>query len=277
MGEAVARAKSAEAIDVGGSNAEPKEKRTRKTRPYPSASFEETLELGEAIHEHASGGRVRRLTLLEKMAKSPTSSATRDLITNSGKYGVTTGSYKAESLELTTTGALASDPTKQPGDRLAARFQLAIKNVAPFNTLYEAFVGKRLPSHEVMRDVLAAEAPTVDDARECVDLFVVNAKFLGLLRSIGGVETLVSPDDVGASVAGPPPTSESGREQRTEVDDKQTSGVQWPTICFFIAPIGAEGSEERKHSDLVLRQLVEPAHCHQRQQLQEPSLPRLRP
>lgn len=55
-------------------------KRTaRKTRPYPNASFEETLALGIAIHQHASGGPVRRLTLLEKMGRSPTSSATAGL------------------------------------------------------------------------------------------------------------------------------------------------------------------------------------------------------
>jgi hypothetical protein len=247
-------------------NVESSEKRTRKTRPYPSASFEETLELGAAIHEHASGGPVRRLTLLEKMGKSPTSSATRDLITNSGKYGVTTGSYTAESLALTSAGALASDPTKQPAQQLIERFALGITSVAPFKILYDSFVGKRLPSHEVMRDVLASEAPTVDDARECVDLFVVNAKFLGLLRPIGGVETLVSPDDVGAPPTAPatvpaaPAANELHEKQGTS---KDTTGIDWSTMCFFIAPIGSEGSDERKHSDLVLRQLVEPALVEQ--------------
>jgi hypothetical protein len=33
----------------------------------------------------------------------------------------------------------------------------------------------------------------------------------------------------------------------------------WDTICFYITPIGPDGSEERKHSDLFLTSLVEPA------------------
>jgi hypothetical protein len=256
-----AKAGQDEGKDVGKDPAASPEKRTRKTRPYPSASFEETVVLGAAIHEHASGGPVRRLTLLEKMGKSPTSSATRDLITNSGKYGVTSGSYTAESLALTPVGSLASDPTKSPAEQLAVRFELAINSVAPFKILYDSFVGKRLPSHEVMRDVLATEAPAVGDARECVDLFVVNAKFLGLLRPIGGVETLVAPDDVEAPTAPatPAPGQPPAVAARREPPASDTSGIEWSKICFFIAPIGSEGSEERKHSDLVLRQLVEPA------------------
>ena len=237
-------------------------KRTRKTRPYPNASFEETLALGIAIHEHASGGPVRRLTLLEKMGRSPTSSATRDLITNSGKYGITEGSYKAESLSLTEQGSIASDPSTPEAEKVSARFDLAIAGVVPFKVLYDAFVGKRLPSHEVMRDVLSEQAPTVDDARECVDLFVVNATYLGLLRPIGGVETLVSPDDLGQPV-GTPPSDEfvesTGAVGHAAPRPSHTTGIDFAKTCFFIAPIGLEGSEERKHSDLVLRQLVEPA------------------
>jgi len=52
----------------------------------------------------ASGEKVRRLTLLQQMDKSPNSSTTKMLITNSGKYGITKGSYVAEFLELTPTG-----------------------------------------------------------------------------------------------------------------------------------------------------------------------------
>lgn len=263
-------ANESDEVDGGTSTSPAKSqgKRTRKPRPYPNASFEEALELGTAIQVHASGGPVRRLTLLEKMGKSPTSGTTRDLITNSSKYGVTSGSFNAETLGLTELGAIASDPTAQPGQKLAARYELAIRTVVPFRVLYDEYVGKRLPSHEVMQDVLKDQAPTVDETRECVDLFVVNAQFLGLLRPIGGVETLVTPDDVGAS--SPETTS---HEETTTTDGpapgttdhghvvvvSDTSGVDWQRMCFFIAPIGEDGSEARKHSDLVLRQLVEPA------------------
>src|SRR4051812_32984029 len=33
----------------------------------------------------------------------------------------------------------------------------------------------------------------------------------------------------------------------------------WGTICFYITPIGAPDSDQRKHSDLFLSSLVQPA------------------
>ena len=78
--------------------------RTRQARPYPASSFTDALPLGEAIMRHASGEKVRRLTLVQQMDKSPNSGTTKMMITNSGKYGITKGSYAAEYLELTETG-----------------------------------------------------------------------------------------------------------------------------------------------------------------------------
>ena len=261
-----AKADSALTDETTPKEAEPK--RVRKQRPYPSGTFENTLELANAIQLHASGGEVRRLTLLEKMGKSPTSSATRDLITNSSKYGITAGSYTAESLTLTSQGSVASDPTRADAARKSAQFELGIRKVEPFAVLFDAFVGKRLPSHEVMRDLLLQKVKGLDDPRECVDLFVVNAKFLGLLRNIGGVETLVAVEDAFDSSSGdrqdPNQSTSDGPSPATapagvSASPGSVGQVDWENLCFFIAPIGSDGSDERKHSDLFLRQIVEPA------------------
>src|SRR5262249_22950812 len=127
-------------------------KRTRTPRPYPVVSFREATLIGEGIFKFASGERVRRLTLLEKLERNPGSSATNMLITNSGKYGITTGSYAAEFLELTELGRVACDPDSDPQTRLDAQFKLAIAGIVPFKLLYDTYVGKKLPVHEVMKD-----------------------------------------------------------------------------------------------------------------------------
>src|SRR5215831_5365596 len=88
--------------------------RHRQNRPYPASSFKDALPLGEAIMRVASGEKARRLTLLQQMDKSPNSSATKMLITNSGKYGITKGSYVAEFIELTPTGKQAVDFQSPP-------------------------------------------------------------------------------------------------------------------------------------------------------------------
>ena len=78
---------------------------------------------------------MRRLTLLGQLNKSPNSSATRMLITNSSRYDLTSGSYAAEWLALTELGKIATISDTPPREKLAAQFKLAIENVAPFKYL----------------------------------------------------------------------------------------------------------------------------------------------
>src|SRR5262249_15304359 len=103
--------------------------KARTSRPFPASTFEEALEIADGIQKYAAGQRIRRLTLFDKLGKSPESGPSRQLITNSAKYGLTTGSYKAEYIELTSDGRVASSPDANPQDRLSARFKLAIGQI----------------------------------------------------------------------------------------------------------------------------------------------------
>ena len=239
-------------------------RKKRTQRPYPASSFEDALELANQIQKIAAGEKVRRLTLCQKMEKSPTSSTVQMLITNSSKYGITKGSYVAEWLELTPDGKLASAPDGSAKERLRARFRLAIEGIPPFKALYDEYKGKRLPSHEVIGDFLQSAVNNVGDLSECIDTFIVNAKFLGLLQTIAGSEMLLPIEQVvdevketgganpsSALVIAPDPTS--------TVNHVISEKTDWAKTCFYIAPIGAEGSEARKHSDLFLNSIVEPA------------------
>jgi|ERR1700687_3406342 len=141
-----------------------KPSRSRSPRPYPASSFQEALPLAEAIHQYAASQKVRRLTLLQQIQKSPTSSATQMLITNSSKYGITTGSYAAEWLELTPEGAIATALGPLTAPKIAAQFRLAINSIKPFSILYDEYKGERLPSREVMKDILAEQHIATDTA-----------------------------------------------------------------------------------------------------------------
>src|SRR6266852_5881893 len=97
------------------------------------------------------------------MHLSPTSSATQILITSSGKYGLTKGSYAAEHLELTPEGKIATDKNTPIKAKTQTRFNLAIKGIAPFNVLYNRYRGKKLPSHDVLKDVLQEAKLEISD------------------------------------------------------------------------------------------------------------------
>lgn len=265
----------AEASDTNGSSSNTNGSSTRKkrtVRPFPATSFKEALFLAQAIQKHGAGQRTRRLTLFEALDRSPDSGSTRKLITSSVQYGITTGGYSAEWLDLTPTGKIASNPTSPDRARLKASLDLAIIKVPPFNAIYEKYSGSRLPTAEVLRD--AARESGVDESfiAECVETFLANARELGLIRAIGGSEHLVTvaaaiealgdsePEEHDASsdedaqvVPAPtaPPTSRPARKHSPaeELDD----------VCFVVSPIGSADSEERKHADLMLTALFEPA------------------
>src|ERR1035438_9054676 len=129
-------------------------RKQRKERKFPALTFEEALEIPEAIQKYASGQKVRRLTLFEKLNKEPDSKEARQLVTASGQYGLTKGGYQAEFLELTPEGDEATSDVIPAPKRLQARFNLAIQKHGPFAFLYDKLKGNRMPAKEVLSDYL---------------------------------------------------------------------------------------------------------------------------
>jgi hypothetical protein len=218
--------------------------------------------IAQAIQQFASGQKIRRLTLFDNLKKSPDSGTSRQLVTNSSKYGLTKGSYASEWLELTPDGAIAADPEASRDDQLRARFKLAIEGIPQFLSLYQQYKGNKLPAQSVMRDHLAEQGFSPSAVNECVDTFILNAKDLGLLKTLAGAERILAVEQVIEEL----PRSEfpSVSSPRTSSDDgagdtASATGADWSKICFYVTPIGEPESEQRKHSDLFLSSIVEPA------------------
>jgi hypothetical protein len=221
-------------------------------------AFSEVVKFAEAIQLHGAGQPMRRLTLFEKLERSPDSSTSQRLVGYCARYGLIKGSYLSEFLELTEGGAVATSPESNPRDRLRARFKLAIEGVTAFNYLYEKNKGNRLPSPEVLQDSLVDIKVDPNQRKQCVDLFLENLKDLGLLRTVAGAQRIVpleqSLDELGAPSSGSIlPEAPAQAEVGKVVEESRRS---WNSTCFVIAPIGDEGSEERKHSDMMLEALV---------------------
>jgi hypothetical protein len=245
--------------------------RTRVVRSYPASSFPDAMELAVAIHRLA-GDRIRRMTLFDELKKSPESGSSRQLITNSSRYGLTEGSYKAEYLALTEKGRLAVSPDMDARTQLRARFELAIEGVPPFRLIYQAYRDKKLPNQAVMKDFLREQGLQDEEIQACVDTFIVNAKFLGLLRPIAGAERVLPLEHVleelpmgPAANSGGPALNLVGAPALAVVGSTAgrapTSVVAepWTKVCFYVTPIGSIEDEQRKHSDLFLSSIIEPA------------------
>jgi hypothetical protein len=253
-------------------NAQPQAGRTRSVRKFPALTFEAALVLPEAIQKYGAGQKVRRLTLFEKLNQPPDGAKARRLITGAGQYGLTKGSYTAEYLELTPNGMEATGEEVAPAKKLESRFNLAIQKVEPFNFLFEKIQGNKLPATEVMADYLTEIDVEEDEKAECIDTFIVNAKFLGLLRTIGGSERLITlphaideapsiinrqegpPSIVSEYSALPLPSSAS-----PIIPGTTTGNTDFSKTCFYISPIGDDGSEQRRHSDFLMEYIIAPA------------------
>jgi hypothetical protein len=221
-------------------------------KPYPILPFQQALRFGQAVAEVGAGHPVKRATLLEHM-NLPANQTTKDLITASGRYDLTNGSHSADEFSLTVPdGALAVEQAPSTA-RNQVWLKLAITGIEPFNRLYEKFRGRKMPAREAMRDTL--EDLDEGDRAPCVDIFVQNAKFVGILQTREGAEFFVNPDE--ATVA--PAVAGTGAHPGTTSANQPVVGEDYDSVCFFIAPIGENDSEHRHHSDAILSSYVEKA------------------
>lgn len=239
-----------------------RQQRLRSARLFPVMPFQDSLTLPDAIQKYAGGQKVRRLTLFEKLDRSPDSNESRRLITSSSQYKLTKGSYKAEYLELTPEGATATGEDVPSIKKLQTRFDLAIINIAPFQFLYEKIKGNKLPAKEILSDYLAESGVDDDQRPECIEIFILNVKFLGLLRTIAGSERLITiehaleeaPKVLGDQDKGTGTPIAGKAAVLAQPTEKHAGGpsTDLSKTCFYISPIGDENSDARRHADFLM-------------------------
>lgn len=245
-------------------------KKKRAQRPFPACAFEEALEFAKALHTYGSGKPARRLSFFDHLGKAPDSGPSRQLIANANRYGLIKGNYSSDQLELTPDGERSVDEEAPKRERAKSWIKLAIVDIEPFKKLYERFSGAKLPARAALIDAIEEFEVPADLAEEAVDTFVVNLRFAGLLQTLSGAERIVTVDHLLDSL----PATAASTAQRfststpTHLATKGAGSLvtaeqaEFTTTCFYITPIGEDGSEQRKHSDLFLGSIVEPALEH---------------
>ncbi len=200
-------------------------RRTRgPAKPFPVVAFEDALVLAEGILEHGIGGTMQRLTLLDKLGRSPSSSRTRSLITSSSRYGLTTGSYNAQTLKATDDARIVLSSSTTPRALLETKLQLAISRFPVFADLYEKLLGQRLPDRLVVADQLVQSGVSPDDGESASDILIANLRHLGLIRDITGSDHVIAVD-------------EASEQQPVMTDTSQSMSS---TISAGVAPVAPQ-------------------------------------
>lgn len=248
--------------EVKAEGAAPKPRRSRTVRPFPAGPFEDALAFAKDIYNLGSGTPVRRLTLFDHLQRTPDSGPSRMLITNANKYGLIKGSYTSDQLELTPDGKKVCDENASPREAARLKAKLAIVDIAPFNALYEKFTNAKLPPRATLIDSMREAGTEGDHLEEGVDTFIVNLKAVGLLQNLSGADRVVSIEHLLDTLPGAAPTAASTAVPPTVIGGSNLitqEQADFEATCFYITPIGGEDSEARKHSNLFLENIVEPA------------------
>lgn len=243
---------------AGGSRLNGERKRGRK--PYPIVAFSDVLELADGIMAHNQGQPAKRTTLLQKMKKDAYSETTRLLISNSSKYGLTEGGKDAEYLKLTPVGLTVVNPKSSLIDKKKAQFQLAIGSIEPFKLVFDKRQGNNMPAPEMLHDDLASL--DAGDRKACADVFTSNVKHLGMLVDRDGAQYLMTLQEwlgqKATAMAAPGSTGLSPSDDGTPAA-ADTAGVDFDKVCFVISTIKEDGSDQRKHADMIFNQYVDRA------------------
>jgi hypothetical protein len=176
--------------------------KSRPRKPFPLMSFEETMVLPKGILDYGLDGDINRLTLLDKIGWSPSSSKTRVLISSSYRYGLTTGNYNSQSLHVTDDGSAALDSDFSSREIKEKHFELSIGLIEPFNKLYQKLKDRRLPDDVVLKDEFERLDITESDAKKAAKVFAENLRFLGLVHKVSGKDYIRAVEDLPEEVSG---------------------------------------------------------------------------
>ena len=235
-----------------------KKKRSRRTMPFATMPASECIIIPESIWKYAAGQNIRRLTLFDQIGKAPESGPSRTLITAASKYGFIKGNTQSEYIDLTEDGYIAFNPEENEKRKIMAKFRMIIQGNEFFNGLYEKYKNLKLPVKSVLIDSLGELGLDEAYREDGAELFIENARYIGLIKLLSGAERIVPIEQLIEETESNDTFSE--KEIISGEEEIQANGTsEWDKVCFYIAPIGSDNSEERKHSDLFLENIVSPA------------------
>ena len=186
--------------------------------------------LPRAIMEHGVGGQIRRLTLFHNLDRSPDSGSSRQLITASTKYGLTTGSYAAEHLSMTPDAMVLLGDGQSEREKRQKSFDLSIAQFDVFQNLYDRLKNKRLPGGTVLKDEVEAAGISKEDSNVVADVFVANARHLGLVGEVSGTDRILPVEQVleGLSTTPRVLSSPDGAKQVAQTAERAAPAEETP-------------------------------------------------
>jgi len=156
---------------------------------FPRDSLKKSLTIPQSIEANNAGKPYDRLDLAKALNWSPNSSGFRQLITSSGRHGLTEGSYSADKIALTPLGSSIVAPTSEEEKAGATREALLRPDL--FRRVLEHYDKKMFPRADLFKNTLRKEFGVLaEDVESCCEVLMQNLDDFGLLQNIKGNDFL---------------------------------------------------------------------------------------
>jgi hypothetical protein len=149
-----------------------------KSYPYTAVPLKDALGIAEVIYNSAGGQQIARVDLANNLKLRPDSTRLRLLITSSARFGLTTGSYKAQFISPAPRSKLIYSPTEE-GQAYSAKVE-AFESLPAYIKLLDKYNDVNMPLDNLVINSLMQEFNlTKNEAQNCWSNFRVDLEFLG--------------------------------------------------------------------------------------------------
>lgn len=156
-----------------------------KNRNFPVHSLEKAHVIVRAIVDKGAGRAMDRLLVAQAIGRTPSSSEYKRLLSSSLRYGLTTGTEKADYISPTELGLKIAKP-ERPDDTTKGLVEACLKPDI-MGRIYHHFNRNKLPDTQFLKNTLEKTfAVDASLSEELANLLMKNAKFSGILEDISG-------------------------------------------------------------------------------------------
>ena len=225
-------------------------------KDLPRKPLVETIPVIDALHGTYAGKSASFEDLAKAMGVGVNTNNTKYMIWSAEAYGLIKkeedGTYS-----LSETGRKIVAPTYDNEDVEGKR--KAVLTPTILSKFFSDYDGHPVPTEEHLPNVLETRFKVPRErVPEAVEIIRTNALTAAIFETVGSKE-LVRLEGVATTLVEPPVDETEGVDPVQKEAAAIEKAGDWSNVCFFIAPIGSEDSEVRKHSDMMLKHLVEPA------------------
>ena len=221
----------------------------------PRRSLEQAVEVAKTLRLVYAAKSVSVEELAKAMELSRNNADFKYALWSAVAYGI----VNAEGPKTNRTYSLAETGRKIVAENIPGEAQEAkVKAVLTPTVLSKFFTDYNghpvPPTNEHFANVLEDQFGVPRDrTTEAIEIIQINGKYAGILEEQGeGQAPIVRLSGVPAGDK--PSTLEPGAPK----SESPATVTGWDKICFYITPLGDEGTDERRHANMMLKHVVRP-------------------